>query len=542
MSHRYPNEYMESLRQIGDPELDAIMRELIGGQQLGAVNEILRAAQTNGSASRTALPASLASWLASHARLPEGVDRARIDRASAFFVDHGISISALLGLASLPECYVARRGVKALHATDQMGYSGTEKRVSETSQFVLHVMIPGELFENGKAIATLMKVRMMHSASRILIAERDWDVEGDGVPINQEDLIGTLTTFGYSPLVHIKKLGVAVTEEQAEDYWYFWRVAGELLGIDPGAIPIDVKEAALYFARIMERHLGKSNEGIELTRALLDVYGRLIPGLSFMPGLVPGVIRYLAGDAVADALEIPESKWAGALEKNRLFFRLINAVQERSTLINGFINRMGLRILDAQAVKIGGGKRAEFVIPTELRRAWRLPPHGSSAAIAEVTRELADALHSQLVAAETTGDLAIDVSILIANADGEIDPLEELLLIESVQRCESIDEGEALRRIRRGAARLRKRGARAIADLGSLAVKLSVAKPVLRLAIAIAYANSGIAKAERDTIERLAAEMKLESGDLEEELRAVYARIQEVVRRLSPLDGGAVKS
>ena len=115
---RYTDDFMESLRQVGDASLDPIMEELVSGKGLGAVNEALRHAVTNANAAPESLPTNLRVWLEEHACLPPGTDRARLERASAFFVDHAVSLSAILGLASLAECYAAVKGVKALHATD----------------------------------------------------------------------------------------------------------------------------------------------------------------------------------------------------------------------------------------------------------------------------------------------------------------------------------------------------------------------------------------------------------------------------------------
>lgn len=103
---------------------DPIIVDLLNSGGLEHVNATLRTAMTNENAAPEALPPRLRAFLANHAKLPDGVDRARMERATGFFVDHGLSIAALLGLASLLECYAAKKGVKALHATDHMGYSG----------------------------------------------------------------------------------------------------------------------------------------------------------------------------------------------------------------------------------------------------------------------------------------------------------------------------------------------------------------------------------------------------------------------------------
>lgn len=524
---RYTDEFMEALRQVGDPSLDPIMQGLVAGKGLEAVNAALRTAVTNARAVPESLPADLREWLAREARLPDGVDRKRLDRASAFFVDHAVSLSAILGLASLPECYAAKKGVKALHATDQMGYSGTEKRVSETSQFLLHVLTPGGLYDEGAGIATLMKVRMMHSASRLLIGANDWDAARDGVPVNQEDLIGTLTTFGCTPVMHITKLGVTVSPEEQEDFWYFWRIAGQILGIDVAAMPVDFAEAKVFFERVQHRHCGKSSEGIELTKALLSFYAGIVPGASLFEGLVPGVVRFLAGDVVADALEVPQSRWKGIIEGNRLVFRMLQGIQTRSTVLNGFVNKMGVRLLTHEAVRMGGGRTAEFRIPETLRRAWRLPPHGSAPKTARVVREISEAVHAKLGGRKIAVDTVVDLAVLVANADGEVDDFETEALVEALAGMTGADAAAARAKLVASLAVLKKKGAaHRTSELARILPELDIAEDGLSLAIAMAYANSGIAKEERAAIESLSEQMGFSAERLEERVRATCSRIE----------------
>ena len=530
---RYTEEVMDSLRQAGDPELDRIMAALVEGRGLAAINQVLRAAVSNETTVQAALPDDLRAWMMRTARVPAHADRARMGRACEFFVDHGVSMAAILGLASLPECYAASKGVKALHATDQMGYSGTEKRVSETSQFLFQVMAPGSFDDGGAAIAILMKVRMMHSASRLLIQAKDWDSAKDGIPVNQEDLIGTLATFGCTPLNHIQKLGVKVTPEQADDFWYFWSVAGEVLGIDMAFMPGDAAEATLFFDRIKERHWEKSNEGIELTRALIDFYSAMLPGGMLFEGLLPGVVRFLAGDDVADVLEIPKSRWSGLLEGNRLVFRAFNAIQERSSVLNNIVNKLGTKLLTNEVGRIGGGRTAEFLIPTELRRAWRLPPYGSAQRAAKMIRETGETFRSKNSRSDSAvADAVFDIAVLVAYADGEIDDFEEAALADTMAILwpDASTDSLTQKRFKSSVKATVQMGVSSrTAALAKALVELGMLEEGLTLAIAMAYANSGIALEERSVIEAMATAASVSQETLERLVRATLERIESAV-------------
>ncbi len=524
---RFSNQQLDLMRTIGDPTLDPIIEGLFGTNGIDGLNASLRAAVSNDRTVPGSLPPKLAEWMKGASQLPHGTDVARLERAAAFFVDHGISISVLLGIASLPECYAARKGVKALHATDQMGYGGTEKRVSETSQFVLQVMMPGGFLPAGTAISTLMKVRMMHSASRILIQSKNWDTQGDGVPINQEDLIGTLTTFGYTPLIHIAKLGVNVTTQQADDFWYFWRVAGELLGLDKDVMPRDTAEAATFVERVKQRHHGKSNEGIELTRALLKTYSNLVPGGALMGGLIAAFMRYLVGDEVADVLEVPRSRWSAVMSGNRLIFKLLNAVLGTSATVHNLANQLGIKILLSQALRISGGRRAAYEIPATIRRAWRLPPYGSAERAASFICRLNETLKLKTGSAQDAADTLIDLAVFVARADGEIDTFEQAALTETMKTF-GVPEESLAERLAASISLMKKHTEEArVASVARALTALGIQTPGLQLAIGMAYSNSGIAKEERLLVEQLARKLGLTDAALETLVDETRAQIEE---------------
>ncbi len=57
-----------------------------------------------------------------------------------------------------------------------------------------------------------------------------------GVPINQEDLLGTLGTFTVTTFEVMEKLGVPWNDEAELAYLMLWDRVGELLGIGTEAV------------------------------------------------------------------------------------------------------------------------------------------------------------------------------------------------------------------------------------------------------------------------------------------------------------------
>jgi hypothetical protein len=438
--------------------------------------------------------------------VPVGVDRARMDRASALFVDHGMTIGTLLGLASLLECYTAKLGVQSLYATERMGRTGASKRVGETSQFVVQVMQPGGLFAGGQGLPVIAKVRLMHGAARFLIGQTDWDRERLGVPICQEDLLATLMTFGHSPLRQFPKLGVTVSERDKEDFLYYWNVVGHPLGVRPDRLPESSDEAEEIFRRICSRQQGPSKEGKELARALLDTYAELVPGTMF-DGIVAALARWLAGDEVCDMLDVPASKWRGVLEAGGFVFKAWNAAQERSTGVNRLVNKLGYAALTKLSLGFTGGRTATFDLPKELREAWKMPALGELDAAMQMLSESSSRLLANEASRARAASVLADVMVLLASADGEIDELEVEGIVETLVGCTGgvlrADDARSLlgptaKEIAKDRARVLKRTADELRAMGKSADAMDVAWAVAKL-------SHGVSEEERRAIVELSS-------------------------------------
>ncbi len=510
---RYTDELLDSLRLRGDPEVDAFIPELMRGRRLEDVNRILAAYQVNGQPPPESLPPVLTEWLAGTMRLPAWADRAKLERASAMFVDHGLSISVMLGMVSLLECYAAAKGVKALHTTDRMGYSGAERRLGETCQFVVAVMVPGGLFENGGAIPVVAKVRLMHAASRFLILEGEWDSKADGLPINLEDLLGTLMSFAHTPIRSMTKLGKDIPREAREDYLHFWNVVGFLLGIPEEILPHDTLEAEEVVRAIYRRHFRSSPEGIELTRALFKCFTAMMPG-PFLDGGVYALARYCVGDEISDMLEIPKSRWELVVKSGGLMGRISEGLQQRSGMVNGLVNKLGWVLLNQGGMLLSRGQKAGFKIPTEIRRAWRLPPINATPRIAALMPGLIASIREAAGSGSNVDEAIVGLGALVASADGEIDDFEVEVLAHAFQalgktegRPDAIDTAGVRARVEAAAAQIAKVGSDRYRErLSKQLVEHGALRPGLALACAIAYANSGIAAEERCLIEAIATD------------------------------------
>jgi hypothetical protein len=369
---RYTDDYLESLRAIADPEPDRLIEELAQTGEISNVNHILHELILNAQTIPTELPDKLEDWLRATDKLPDGADLDRLERGAALFKEHGLVISMILATASFLEAYAAWKGVKVMTTTYRLGQNAY-RRVAETAQFLILVMTPGGLTtDEGQAIAAIQKVRLMHCAIRYYIRKGGkWEAAAFGEPICQEDMLGTIMCLSYIAIENMRKLNIDITDEQAEDFYYLWRIVGEMLGVGVDALPRDFAEAADCTNAIRRHAHGPSEDGVLMTKALLEMHRDLVPGEVF-DGLVPAVMRYLAGDQIADWLQVPRSHWDNVVRTGQGLARFFDRFDDNMGPLADLVDQLGLQLVTRQAIALSGYERAPFAIPLSLQDAWHL--------------------------------------------------------------------------------------------------------------------------------------------------------------------------
>jgi ER-bound oxygenase mpaB/B'/Rubber oxygenase, catalytic domain len=256
-----------------------------------------------------------------------------------FFARYGLEIASALFSASLPKAYTAAHGARVLMASAEL-VSNPSRRIAETGQFLLDLMVQDEppLARDTTGYRAARGVRLFHAAIRHLVlthTDADHRDPADGVPVNQEDLLGTLVTFTVIVMEALDNMGIVVSDAERDAYLHLWLVAGHLLGIDyallrpaplgPAEPPLDYLEMQAIRTSVFRRQAAPSIQGQLLTRALLDESERSIgPWLRSFPA---ASTRRLLGEYPADMLEVP---FAGAtrlvLEGLRPVARLVDPI------------------------------------------------------------------------------------------------------------------------------------------------------------------------------------------------------------------------
>lgn len=381
---RWTDELLDKKRQRGDHLADDAVEELLKRGNIQAVNDLMQTLVSNDQPEPKDLPVEIQKYLAATPTvLPKWADPVKIKRGQELFEGLGLEISLCLFCASLPSAYAAAKGVQVLFKTARLR-NDARRRVIETGQFLMNVLVVDSFEPSGKAFRTIQHIRLMHAAVRKLIEDQNvkqpgfWDPDW-GIPINQEDLAGTMLSFSYVPIEPLRRLSIPVSDEDAEAYLHLWNVIAHLLGLDDDLRVRGIDDATDLVETIRRRQFVASPEGREMTVALMALLDKLTPGRDF-DKTIPPLIRHLITDKYADMLDVPRSKYTkdiGLLTQLVnwlfvLFFGKSFRNSPRLQLVSVLARPFGRELMQALFHYQRGGVRAAFDIPDHLASKWGL--------------------------------------------------------------------------------------------------------------------------------------------------------------------------
>jgi ER-bound oxygenase mpaB/B'/Rubber oxygenase, catalytic domain len=241
-----------------------------------------------------------------YSKLPSFYDKKDTIRASDFFSRHQQAIGVVLGCYSLPYCYLAEDGARVLGFSGRIN-SDTYNRLKETGNFLRKAM-NYDHWESGQVITMLLKVRLLHAFWRFMVLKSNkWDMAW-GLPINQEDLLGTNLSFSLIVLRGLKKSGFVIDLTYEKSYINHWATVGYIMGMNEKTIVHEMKDAIKIDKKIASRHFRASKIGKELTASLMNTYVEM-SGSSLAGEFFKSQSRLMLGNEYADYLGIPESKF-----------------------------------------------------------------------------------------------------------------------------------------------------------------------------------------------------------------------------------------
>ena len=373
---------LDALRLVGDELADATVATMFERGEIKSFNEAIRWFTHTGQDIPDELPVAAREYLEATSRPPEWIDWDIMEQARRFFLDNDVHISTALSFSSMPACYSVPHVAKLLSATHSLEYPS--RRMAETGQFTVYLMQADAFEVGGRFIPSAQKVRLLHASIRHHLRRTSrWDEESLGVPICQEDMIGGQMMFSIQVLDALHRLGIRMTEEGAEAYYYAWRVVGAILGCDQTAVPPDLIAARAFSDQYMSRHMGPSQEGVNLTRQLIDLYEDVAPGTIFDP-IVSAMIRFLIGDTAADWLQVPRSRWDTVARAVPPLLGALEHIEDSGPVGAWVLDHAGQITTRLQLSSLTQGRVMHYAIPEDLearhgsraRRAnrWTPPP------------------------------------------------------------------------------------------------------------------------------------------------------------------------
>lgn len=379
-SAKYTDSFLDEMKMIADPQADAVVAAIIeqrGPEEAFALfNILIRHIHAPEPAD---VPQEVTDFFNNSGHLDARADPLKIKKGQELFLDFGPAMLLFLFYKSLPILYSYKDGAEVLMQTGRLArpkdndLSKFARRITETGQFLVDVMTPGNLDPGGKGIATTQRIRLIHASIRAFVGLQHWDSDKLGAPINQEELAFTLMSFSISLLEALEDFGADLEEDKKEGYFHVWQSLAPVLGIHPKIVPATMEEGRELMEAVIRRHGGSSEGGIILTSALIEFAKQTLPGKA-MDVLPEVVIRHLIGDEMSDWLGVKNPKGCLTFLVPRLmrgWLGLTDKLEDFDGPLQKLANQMGLKMIDALIGIFNNYKQSKFEVPEVMMKRWK---------------------------------------------------------------------------------------------------------------------------------------------------------------------------
>ncbi|MBK7604841.1 MAG: DUF2236 domain-containing protein [Saprospiraceae bacterium] len=288
-------------RLIGDHPADLLIQSLVDENGIEYIRSLFPFFSNYKDLSFGNLDPLIQDFLKVNSNLPASFDKKNMIRATDYYRNNQENIGLVLGLYSLPYCYLGADGARVLSFSARLNKDAF-KRLVETGNF-LKAVLNHDNWSEGKIFAICIKVRLLHASIRYFILKSDrWDMKW-GYPINQEDLVGTNLAFSLIVLRGMEKLGLQADDSVKKAYINLWNVIGNLLGVQDDILPENYLAAIKLDKEISKHQFKNSPHGSELTNSLMNAFRSIVPN-EFTAELLQEQSRFLLGENYANMLEI----------------------------------------------------------------------------------------------------------------------------------------------------------------------------------------------------------------------------------------------
>jgi hypothetical protein len=207
-------------------------------------------------------------------------------------------------------------------------------------------------------------VRCVHHAVRVGVGPGGG--EGNDIPLNQEDLLGTLLTFTVTVFEVLERFGITWTREEQEAYLLAWDKVGDFLGVGDETVVDAVHEAT---GRSRDQILPPGwttlrPPSVPAARAMMDAFRR-----RQWPPVEPWTGRTLEAAPLS-------AEWESLVPGRQLTAALVEELSASMTPRMRALPSTLIRALAAPVVRdrlaLGGGGFVQALVDNVPRRRVRL--------------------------------------------------------------------------------------------------------------------------------------------------------------------------
>jgi hypothetical protein len=369
--------FIDDKRQVGDINSDSFIKTILESNEIQEINTIFTDLVYNKEIKADEMPKYFKDFFVEYSSMPDFYDQSKIELAQDCFKRFGPSIIIAYFCKSLPECYACGKGSEVLIQTKRLT-NHTRRRIAQTAQFVIDVMSPNGLTNEGRGLATSLKIRLIHSSIRYYFVKSvesnriQYDIPQNGVPINQIDLLGTMLAFSVVVVQGLEGLGIKLTNEEKEAILHLWKCVGFLIGIETELMPNDYAEAETLWKIITttQDNFKPTIAGTILNNDLIELLDNLIP-LKFLDNIVLLLMNKLIDNRAKEALSLQSNK-----DKN--IFALLSYLftigflnfESEGPVSRFFTNFINLRLMNELKNYVSEGEEVAILIPPGLQKDW----------------------------------------------------------------------------------------------------------------------------------------------------------------------------
>jgi len=305
-AQKWTNELLDEMRKQGDPKADRAAEALFdavkghdAAEVAAFIVKFVSQDFTKAWQNQSAIPdpPELVAYFEDFEEFKFSLsDIEYLEKGADFYDKNGPMITFALGVRSLLKQYAHTKAIEVLRLTTLL-IKHVNRRILETMQFVLDVMSPDWVIksENGSpkinlhhpGLLSVKKLRLVHAMIRYRLRNKmydvslgEYDITALGFPINQEDMVFAVHTFSLEIIEGLREMKIAVTDEEAENYFQCWKIIGRGLGVSSKLEPSSFADAIALQDLIYKRHFTMPNEtGPVLSIALMNWFVSTVPFL-----------------------------------------------------------------------------------------------------------------------------------------------------------------------------------------------------------------------------------------------------------------------